>query len=266
MSLVFIVVSIIAIYILSLAIFYVMQEKMIFAYFKIAKDFEFDYEFDYKEFWVEVDKDISLHGLEIVPENPEILFIYFHGRKGHMARSGNIYNRLETFNAAVYLFDYRGYGKSGGSISSSQQFLDDSLTVYDAIVKKHPNLPVVLYGHSMGNTPALFVANHRHVDKLVLENPFYNLKRIVKKIYWYIPTHFVLKYTFPNDLLIEEISKPILLLHGVKDEVVPFKHAEELAQKNTIVQLCLVDEGGHNDLADFPLFHDKLQQFILARN
>lgn len=249
-------------YALYILMFFINQEKRIFSYHKIDANHTFKYDFGFEEFWFDVEPSVKLHGLAICPPKPDFIVIYFHGRKGHMGRSGKIYKRLKDHNCAVYLFDYRGYGKSEGTINSDKQFYEDSLKAYDYITAKHPRLPVVLYGHSMGNTPALYVAKKRKHDKLILENPYFSLLHIIKNHYWYLPISFILRYPFRNYLLIKELNSPILILHGKQDPIVPVQHAEALAKLAKNAHLTIIEEGAHNDLADFDEFHQSLQAFL----
>jgi len=249
-------------YALFILLFFLQQEKRIFSFHKIAKDHEFEYDFDFKEFWFEAEAGVKLHGLSISPEKPDFLVIYFHGRKGHMGRSGKIYKRLKNYNCAITLFDYRGYGKSEGSINSDKQFYNDSLAAYDHITKQYPDLLVVIYGHSMGNTPALYVAKKRNHSKIILENPYFSLLHIIKNHYWYLPITWILKYPFRNHLLIKDLDSPILILHGKQDDIVPYQHAEALAKLAKNAKLVMIEEGAHNNLADFDAFHKNMEEFL----
>ena len=89
---------------------------------------------------------------------PKAVIALVHGFGEHISRYDHVANFFNRNEYAVQGMDFRGFGQSDGKrghTPSYNTFLDD-LDIFIADVKKnHPNLPVFLYGHSMGGAIVL---------------------------------------------------------------------------------------------------------------
>ncbi|MBQ4267116.1 MAG: lysophospholipase, partial [Clostridia bacterium] len=97
-----------------------------------------------------------------VPDNPKAILILIHGKGEHGGRYTHFGNELEKNGYAVYVPDLRGHGKTRGRIGHTaprNTILDDvdEIILYAKI--RHPDLPVFIYGHSMGGN---IILNYRH--------------------------------------------------------------------------------------------------------
>ncbi len=84
--------------------------------------------------------------------------VLVHGLAEHSGRYSNLVNHMIAQGYAVYGLDHIGHGKSGGTRVYVRQFADytDALGTYvDQVRDEHPDMPIFLYGHSIG---ALIVA------------------------------------------------------------------------------------------------------------
>ena len=96
--------------------------------------------------------------------------------------------------------DYRGYGKSSGTITSEKAILLDAVAAYDFLQQQVAEKDIVVYGRSVGSAPATYLATVRHPRTLILEAPFYSLQDMVaQQLPFPLPSP-LLKYTFRNDL------------------------------------------------------------------
>jgi alpha-beta hydrolase superfamily lysophospholipase len=108
--------------------------------------------------------------------DPEYVVLLAHGYAEHALRHAGLAEKLEADGAAVYAPDHRGHGQSDGEralVDDAQVMVDDLARVYDLAREEHPDLPVILIGHSMGGLLAtLFVQEARRpVDAMVLSSP-----------------------------------------------------------------------------------------------
>lgn len=105
-----------------------------------------------------------------VPETPEGLVLYLHGAFSHAGEATFPAKHLaDQLNLATYAFDQRGWGHwegTAGHITNREQLTADVLSFYDFIQTNHPDLPVILIGHSMGGMIGLRVLID-HADKFV---------------------------------------------------------------------------------------------------
>ena len=81
---------------------------------------------------------------------------------------------------------------------------------------------IIIYGESLGTGIATHLSQNRNFAGVILETPFTSMIDAAKKFYPYIPVGFLLKDKFENKNKIKNIKSPILIMHGEKDQIVPF--------------------------------------------
>jgi pimeloyl-ACP methyl ester carboxylesterase len=126
-------------------------------------------------------------------------------------------------NAVVY--EYTGYGESNGKIPLDQSLYEDIETVYIYLTENlniDPNT-IILFGRSIGSGPSCFLAEKYPVAGLILHSALMSALRVVFNLRWTLPFD-----KFPNIDRIPNIDCPIFVIHGRRDEIVPFYHAVEL--------------------------------------
>ncbi|WP_295812700.1 alpha/beta hydrolase [uncultured Nitratireductor sp.] len=95
-----------------------------------------------------------------------------HGVAEHAARYARFADFLSQRGFSIYAHDHRGHGKTKapgaplghiGPDADADTLLDDVLAVHRHIAEKHPGLPVIIFGHSMGGMIAVnFALRHGH--------------------------------------------------------------------------------------------------------
>lgn len=111
-----------------------------------------------------------------VPPDPSGVLLICHGLGEHCGRYGTVVDAVLPDGWAVYGLDHRGHGRSGGRrahLDRYQDLLDDLDAVRRTVTARHPGLPVVLLGHSMGGQIALaYALDHQDALRaLVLSAP-----------------------------------------------------------------------------------------------
>ncbi len=112
-----------------------------------------------------------------VPEaRARVLLI--HGLSEHSGRHLNTINWLNENRMDVVRFDLRGAGKSGGRrqwIDSFQNYIDDTISVFNWIQRELEPLPLFVLGHSLGGAIAIQFAAiyHSFLKGLILSSPAY---------------------------------------------------------------------------------------------
>ena len=89
---------------------------------------------------------------------PKAVIAFVHGHGTHCRRYDDWFTTLANEGYAVISFDLRGHGRSGGkqgTIHRYTEYLEDTALLMRKAKAFFPNLPVVLYGHSMGATIVL---------------------------------------------------------------------------------------------------------------
>jgi fermentation-respiration switch protein FrsA (DUF1100 family) len=186
--------------------------------------------------------------------------------------AGNIIHRLENLvelyrlGLSVFLFDYRGYGRSSGK-PSEEGLYRDALAAYAYLTETRRVAPerVVLFGRSLGAAVAGDVASQKRAAGLILESPFPSVGAVARAHYFGLPVDWLLGAEFNLVERLRRISVPVLVVHGDRDEIVPIslgKRVFEAAREPK--SFYLVPGADHNDLyvvGGRPYFQ-RLKRFI----
>lgn len=190
---------------------------------------------------------INLHGW-FLPAAPRIsggtacTVLFFHGNAENISTHFAAVWWLPAAGYNVFLFDYRGYGRSAGKPSlpglhlDAEAALDTVFTMQDVDPEK-----IVVFGQSLGGTvaiTALAQSKYRHrVRALITEGAFSSYRGITREKlagFWLTwPLQLPLSLTMNNDYkplrAVGEISPtPVLTIHGLADVVIPPRHADAL--------------------------------------
>ena len=93
------------------------------------------------------------------PQNPHAAVVIVHGLGEHSGRYEYVTEKLNGYGYAVYRFDNRGHGKSGGArgyVDDASKFVEDVHEIVKAARHDYPELPIFMLGHSMGGFIAAF--------------------------------------------------------------------------------------------------------------
>lgn len=160
------------------------------------------------------------------------------------------------WGVGVLLVEFPGYGRSGGEPSQesiTRAFVD----AYDAVVDRPQVRAMVGYGRSLGGGAVCQLARQREFAALILESTFSSVVDMARG--FGVPAWLV-RDPFDNQSVLAGFPRPILLLHGTRDDIVPFRHAEANHAKAPTSQLVPV-ACGHNDCArPWPLVRRFLQE------
>lgn len=109
-------------------------------------------------------------------ENPRYLAVLAHGYGEHIGRYEYVASALRDHGAAVYGPDHQGHGRSEGErvvVNDFENVIDDMHTVVGKAVADHPDVPIVLIGHSLGGMVAARYAQRygATLAALVLSGP-----------------------------------------------------------------------------------------------
>lgn len=110
------------------------------------------------------------------PSDPSYVALLCHGYGEHLGRYHHVAARLTSDNAVVYAQDHVGHGESEGErvlVTDFEKVVDDFRLLHEHAAKQHPDLPVVLIGHSMGGMIAARYAQRYgdSLDCVVLSGP-----------------------------------------------------------------------------------------------
>lgn len=172
---------------------------------------------------------VTLRGWGIKPTRDDApVYLYFHGNADGLNERATRFGYLASTVAGVVAFSYRGYGGSGGAPKEALLF-SDAREIYNVLVKTYPETRVILFGESLGTGVALELATHVKPAGVILDSPYLSVVERAHASYPWLPVSVLLQDQFRSDLFIKDVTAPILILHGTKDEVIPLSDSERLA-------------------------------------
>lgn len=230
-----------------LSLLYFFQERFIFHPQKLAKDYIFDFRQPFEELNIPVEEQTTLNGLLFKTAAPKGLIVYLHGNAGSIASWGQVAKAYTDLNYDVFIYDYRGYGKSEGTIRNENQLFADNQKVYDYL-KNYKYPKTIILGYSIGSGMAAQLAAANKPDLLILQAPYYSLTDLVQHSFPILPS-FLLKYKFETYRLLEGCSFPVILFHGDQDEVIYYQSSEKLLKMLKPGDRLITLKGqGHNGM------------------
>lgn len=175
---------------------------------------------------------------------------------------------ISHFGFDVFAIDYRGFGKSRGKRSEDIMHADVE-ACWEFIRRRYDVGLKIIWGRSLGSGFAVPLAAKFNPDKLVLETPFDSLLDVAQRQFPFLLNKLLLRYPLRSDLHARDLKCPTLMIHGTKDIVVPYRSALKFFSRiknNENSELVTIVGAKHNNLNAFPLFRDKITQFLAEKN
>ena len=249
-------------YLLLCAVLYFKQERLLFGPTRLPAGYQFHFAGPFEERWMTATDGTRLHGLLFKASESKGLIFYLHGNGGALDTWGNVATTYTALGYDVFMLDYRGYGKSGGTISNQAQLLADVDTVYRQLLPEYPESCTVVLGYSLGTGPASWLAARHHPKLLILQAPYFSMRDMAAHNFPWVPG-FVLRYPMPTNELLGQVRCPVVLFHGDHDAVIPFAGSVRLQRLlKPGDQLIRLPGAGHNGMSDNPAYQRALAQVL----
>lgn len=248
--------AMITVYVLAISSLYMFQEKLLFVPEKLDSAHVFNIP-GVQEVFIPVEGS-TLHALHYRKEGAEGVVFFLHGNAGSLSSWLTDVSFYEDINYDLFMIDYRGYGKSTGSIERESQFMNDVDAAYRYLAPLYEGKKIIVFGRSLGTYPASCISEKYAPDLTVLVSPFYNLDELRRLYYSWAP-QFVMRYSFDTSKCVKNIKNPIFVLHGEEDELIPFQQSELLVKENPHAKLIAIPRATHNDIHLYPQYIKSLK-------
>lgn len=234
------------------------------------------------------DDGVPLAGWWFEHPGSESVLVIAHGHRGNKADLLGIGPGLHRCGHTVLLFDFRGSSDSGdGELSLAFHEQRDLAAAVDYAASRRPEARIAVVGFSGGaSTAILTAATEPRIEALVLDSPFATLTDVVAQAFRgyrlpaapFVPfvaaanrifNGYRLRDVRPIDAIAQLPPRPILLLHGTEDEVIPYRHALDLQAAAGPGSVELVTfQGAHHCggyFADRPGYIRRVDDFLRSR-
>lgn len=202
-------------------------------------------------------------GAWYLPGRRDATLVVFHGNGGHRGWRLEWMRSLRAQGPGVLLIDYRGYGGNEGSPSEEGLYLDAEAAL--AWVHENAPGPVILFGESLGTGVAVEMARRHEPAGLILHAAYSSIVDVARSRFFFVPVGLLLRDRYESVEKIDEVTCPIIFLHGRDDRIVPLRFGHELyAAAPDPKEFVTIDDAGHNDLhvRDRAAYYGKIRVFI----
>lgn len=198
---------------------------------------------------------------------PHPIVIFYHGgfwrNTYSLDYAGHACAALARAGVATWNVEYRRIGDAGGGWPGT---LDDAVhgAEFITILAKRYSIDlrrILVAGHSAGGQLALWLTIQRPVDLrgVVALAPVSDLRRAfalhlgdgaVAQFIGGSPDRLPQRYAATSPIQLLPISVPQRIIHGTKDDIIPFEMSERFAQASHNAKLIPIQGAGHFELVD----------------
>lgn len=194
--------------------------------------------------------------------------IFVHGHAGNRAQSLPLAGFLIEAGYGTLVFDLRNHGRSDGDVTTmGLEETKDVQAAYDFLASKPAvdENKIAVFGHSMGGSTAILtMAAIAQLRAVVVDTAFTSMADVVRDgvpLRTGLPPlffhHLVLRIgnflarnnlyqVRPIDAVVAMGPRPILLIHGTEDAVIPVHHSQILFEAATgPKEIYIVEGSGH---------------------
>ena len=261
-------------YVAVLAMLYFFQERLIFFPSKLEPNHDFSFDQPFEEIRLDAD-GTWIGGLKFLAQSRDGEQIYsdangerkakngavifFHGNAGNLQGWGKYARYFTDLGYDFYLFDYRGYGKSGGEISSQEQLYADADVMMESVLRGYDAGEVTALGYSVGSGLAARAAQKYGAKWLILIAPYFSLEELAREKMPFVPK-FLIKYKIPTFEFVGGFGGPVTTFYGEHDELIGVDNSRRLLNFLKPGDKIYELNAGHNDILGLSELWEKLAQ------
>ena len=262
------------VYVAALALLYFFQERLIFFPSKLEPNHDFSFDQPFEEIRLDAD-GAWISGLKFLAQSRDGgqiysnangerkakngAVIFFHGNAGNLQGWGKYARYFTDLGYDFYLFDYRGYGKSGGEISSQEQLYADADAMMEPVLREYDASEVAVVGYSVGSGLAARTAQKYGAKRLVLIAPYFSLEDLAREKMPFVPK-FLIKYKIPTFEFVGDFGGPVTIFHGEHDELIGVDNSRRLLKFLKPGDKIYELNAEHNDILGLSELWEKLAQ------
>ena len=207
-----------------------------------------EYNLQYEDIFFKTSDALVLNAWFIPAKNPRGTLLYCHGNAGNLSHRIEMVEIFNKLNLNVFIFDYRGYGRSEGA-PSEEGLYRDAQAAYDYLLSRSDinKSAIIIYGKSIGANVAVDLASKVKAALVISESGFSSAYDMGRKLFPYLPVKWMLTIKYDAVSKIKSIAAPKLIIHSINDEIVPFRLGKKLFEAAAAQKEFYQMRGGHNE-------------------
>lgn len=219
---------------------------------------------DFEDVWFESDDGVELHGWYVPAAQPSGYLLYAHGNAGNLSDRAAIIRLLNhELGLSVFIFDYRGYGRSQGQ-PSVNGIKSDGKAAMNWLRNRAglESSDIILLGSSLGGLLAVHLAAEEGARALILEGAFPSLARVARSRFPWLPIGPLLRQDIDAGDLIRDYRGPVFQSHAGQDTIIPLSLGRSLFEAaNEPKEFMVLPGQNHNDPRPAE-YYRRLDQFL----
>jgi fermentation-respiration switch protein FrsA (DUF1100 family) len=220
---------------------------------------------DFEDVWLTSADGTKLHGWFIDHPQRKCAVLYCHGNGENVAMNADFVAQLsQGLEAAVFIFDYRGYGHSDGR-PDEPGCVADGLAAQRWLAERvgAATGDIVVMGRSLGAAVAAAVAAEQGARALVLVNGFSRMTDVAAFHYPWLPVRQLMRNRYDSLVRIRKFAGPLFQSHAARDSIVPIQLGRRLFDAAPTSNKTFMEIPGHdhND-AEPGSYYQELATFL----
>lgn len=201
-------------------------------------------------------------------DSPRRNYVYLlcHGNAGNIShRLEHCAALLET-GAAVFILDYRGYGRSEGRPGEEGTYLDAQAAAQWLRQKGFSAANILALGESLGGGVASELALRETVGGLILQSTYTSIPDLGAELFPWLPVRWLGTIRYDTVSKLPRSKAPLLILHSRSDTLIRFHHAERNFQAAREPKMMWEIAGEHNQFlnGDRARYLEGLNRFLAS--
>ena len=222
----YIFLSLILIYLIILSVIYFTQRSLM--YHPNENNYLDENKLNHKIEKIKIPSDYELTSWYFKKNESFKTLLFFHGNAGSLENRIYKLNDLSKLNLNYLIVAYRGFSGNKGNPTEEGLYKDARAAKYWLNLNNISDQDIIVYGESLGTAVAIDLAKDHKFAGVILESPFTSMIKLSGKYYPWAPTRLLLKDKYETDKKIKKVFSPLLVLHGRKDNIVPFEMGEQI--------------------------------------
>lgn len=174
--------------------------------------------------------------------------LFCHGNAGNLSHRIDSIHLFHKLGFSSLVFDYRGYGRSGGSPSEKGTYLDaECAWKFLLDTKGFSSEEIIVWGRSLGGAVAARLAYEKKARGLIVESSFTSIPDMGVEMYPLLPVRLLARFKYSTLEYVKQVNCPILVVHSPQDEMIPFHHGQKIFEAANPPKKFLQITGSHNE-------------------
>lgn len=265
MNLIRIALAAAAVYAIFCAVLFFLQDGIIYQPLREIVLTPSDVGFQFEDVRFRTVDGVDLHGWFIpAKERGGRVLLFSHGNAGNISHRLDSIRIFHDLGLDVFIFDYRGYGLSGGRPSEEGLYADGRGALAYLLGRGYSPEDMIVFGRSLGGAVAAKISSESHPLALILESSFTSLASMASRATPLFPVRLLLRSGYCTDRVLPDVRCPVLIIHSPDDDIVSYSQGTRLFEIAPEPKRFLRISGGHNEgfLLSGQIYTDGLASFL----